>query len=355
MRRQRTPSHAPLEFSRKLRMSLCVGGKAALPVGLARRARFARVPGGADLRGDLERLGRPAEARAGRGDLCRPEGGTVYLVSARLVGAAVTDHGLAAHERRPATVLARLRERRLDGRSVVAGDLAYDTPAVGLKAPRGVIGEPVLDAAVDADAVVVVDRHQFRQPQRSGKRARFVADAFHQTTVTHEYPRSVVDDRVARPIEFRGQELLGERHADRIGQPLPEWARGGFHPGRDSDLRMSGSLAVQLTKALQLFQRQRITGEVEQRIQQHRTVTIGKHEAVAVGPERIGGIVLQVPPPEHLGDVRHPQGHAGMTAVGGLDRVDREKAQRVAQFPPLDGLGSDLGIHAASLPATRVS
>src|SRR6184192_4099343 len=200
-----------------------------------------------------------------------------------------------------------IREGRLDGRGVVAGDLAYDTPAVGLKAPRGVIGEPMLDAAVDADAVVVVDRHQFRQPQCSGERARFVADAFHQTTVTHEYPRSVVDDRVARPIEFRGQELLGERHADRIGQPLPEWARGGFHPGRDSDLRMSGSLAVQLTKALQLFQRQRITGEVEQRIQQHRTVTIGKHEAVAVGPERIGGIVLQVPPPEHLGDVRHPQ------------------------------------------------
>src|SRR5438046_2128809 len=165
---------------------------------------------------------------------------------------------------------ARLREGRLDGRGVVAGDLAYDTPAVGLKAPRGVIGEPMLDAAVDADAVVVVDRHQFRQPQCSGERARFVADAFHQTTVTHEYPRSVVDDRVARPIEFRGQELLGERHADRIGQPLPEWAGGGFHPGRDSDLRTAGSLAVQLTKALQFFQRQGITGEVQQSIQQDR-------------------------------------------------------------------------------------
>src|SRR2546423_1508643 len=135
----------------------------------------------------------------------------------------------------------------------------------------------------------------------------------------------------------------------------PGTSRMTRQPSASKRLGMSGSLAVQLTKALQLFQRQRITGEVEQRIQQHRTVTIGKHEAVAVGPERIGGIVLQVPPPEHLGDVRHPQGHAGMTAVGGLDRVDREEAQRVAQFPPLDGLGSDLGIHAASLPATRVS
>src|SRR5947207_15601763 len=116
-------------------MSLCVGGKAALPGALARRARLAGAPGGADLRGDLERLGRPAQVRAGRGDLCGPEGGAMYLVSARLVGAAVTDHGLAAHERRPGTVLARLRGGRLHGRGLVAGDLAYATPAVGLTAP----------------------------------------------------------------------------------------------------------------------------------------------------------------------------------------------------------------------------
>src|SRR5204863_7520611 len=119
------------------------------------------------------------QVRAGRGDLCRPEGGAVYLVSAGLVGAAVTDHGLAAHERRAATVLARLREGRLDGRGVVAGDLAYDTPAVGLKAPRGVIGEPMLDAAADADAVFVEDRPKIRHRQPSGRRARFAADAFH--------------------------------------------------------------------------------------------------------------------------------------------------------------------------------
>src|SRR3984893_6464248 len=37
-----------------------------------------------------------------------------------------------------------------------------------------------------------------------------------------------------------------------------------------------------------------------------------------------------------------------MTAVGGLHGVDREKAQRVAQFPPLNGLRSHLSIHAAA-------
>src|SRR5207253_3934599 len=45
-------------------------------------------------------------------------GRAVHLVRVRLVGAAVADHGLAAHERRPVALLARLAERRLDGRAV---------------------------------------------------------------------------------------------------------------------------------------------------------------------------------------------------------------------------------------------
>src|SRR3984893_7131824 len=98
---RRTATHAPLDFSRELRMSLGVGGKAALPLGLARRARRARVPGGPDLPGNLERPGCPTQARAGCGDLCRAEGGTVYIVCARLVGAAVTDPRPSAHGWRP--------------------------------------------------------------------------------------------------------------------------------------------------------------------------------------------------------------------------------------------------------------
>src|ERR1700674_4107402 len=95
-----------------------------------RRTRRSGVPGGPDFPGNLERSGRPTQARAGCGGLCRAKGGTVYIVCARLVGAAVTDHGPAAHERRPATVLARLRQGCPDGRSVVAGGVAYDTTHV---------------------------------------------------------------------------------------------------------------------------------------------------------------------------------------------------------------------------------
>ena len=35
-------------------------------------------------------------------------------------------------------------------------------------------------------------------------------------------------------------------------------------------------------------------GEVQQRIQQHGTVAVGEHETVAVGPQRVGRVVLEV-------------------------------------------------------------
>ena len=214
----------------------------------------------------------------------------------------------------------------------------------------GEIGRPV-----DRDRIVVPEDDQLVELEMPGEPQRFVADPFHQAAVAEEDVRVVIDDVMAVAVELGGEQLLGERHADGIGQPLPKRARGGFHPGRDSDLRMPGGFAVQLTKALQFFQRQCITAEVQQRIQQHRSVTIGQYEAVAVGPERIGRIVLQVPAPQHFSDFRHPQRHAGMTAVGGLHGVDGEKAQRIAQFPPLNGLRSDLSTHAARLPTVRVA
>ena len=47
----------------------------------------------------------------------------------------------------------------------------------------------------------------------------------------------MIDDRVAGPVEFRRQQLLGQRHADRIGEPLAERTGGGLHARRDADFR----------------------------------------------------------------------------------------------------------------------
>ncbi len=53
--------------------------------------------------------------------------------------------------------------RAFDGVSVVTVHAAHHVPAVGFKAFRGVVGEPAFNVAVDGDAVVIIERHQFTQ------------------------------------------------------------------------------------------------------------------------------------------------------------------------------------------------
>ena len=52
------------------------------------------------------------------------------------------------------------------------------------------------------------------------------------------------------PVELRGEQPLGERHADRVGEALAERTGRGLDAGRDADLRVAGRLRVQLAEAL---------------------------------------------------------------------------------------------------------
>jgi hypothetical protein len=97
---------------------------------------------------------------------------------------------------------------------------------------------------------------------------------------------------------------------------------------------------MQLPKVRDLLHRQVIPREVQQCVEQHRSVAVGEHEAVAVGPMRIGGIVPQIVVPQDLGDLRHAHRHAGMAGVRLLHRVHGERTDRVGEF--------DTGIHPDS-------
>ena len=73
-------------------------------------------------------------------------------------------------------------------------------------------------------------------------------------------------------------------------------------------------------------------GEVQHRVEQHRGVAHGEHEAVAVGPDGIVGVEAEVALPELVGHGGHGHGRPGMAGVGllhgvhgqGPDGVDRE-------------------------------
>jgi len=70
-------------------------------------------------------------------------------------------------------------------------------------------------------------------------------------------------------------------------------------------------------------------GQMEHRIEQHRGVAIREDEAVAVRPDRVGGVEAEEALPERVGDGGHRHRRSGMARVRLLDRVDRQRANRV--------------------------
>ena len=180
---------------------------------------------------------------------------------------------------------------------------------------------------VDRDVIVVVEHDELVQPQMAGERDRFLADAFHQVAVGGEHISGVIDDIAA---EHRGEVALGDRHADRIGEALAERPGGGFDAGRVRVLGMAGRERAELTEALDLLDRHlRIAEEIKQRIEQHRAVAGGQHEAVAVGPGRIGGIEFEKLAEQHGRDIGCAHRQAGMPGLGLLDGVHRQRADGV--------------------------
>ncbi len=257
----------------------------------------ARIPCCINMLGNLERRVVPADMRTGRGDLRIAQCSTVHVMRAFLVRRAGTDDGLAADQRG-------LVGNRLGGldcgvecNGVVTLHVGDHMPAISFETLGGVIGEPGADMAVNGNIVVVPERNQLAQAPGSGQRARLVGYPFHHAAVAHEHVSVVVDDFVARFVEFIGQQLLGHCHAHRIGDALSERAGGGFHAGCVTVLGMTGRLGMQLTETFQFIHRQSVAGQMQQRIEQHRTVAIGKHKAVAVCPKRVCRVMAKMAVP----------------------------------------------------------
>ena len=144
------------------------------------------VPGAVGRLGDDERLVRPAERGARGFDLVGAERLAMRLGAAAAVRRAAADAGAGDDQRRLGRALLGLHDRRIDGGDVMAIERADDLPAVGVEALGRVVDEPGLDAAVDADAVVVVERDELVQLPCRGQRAGLVAHAFHQAAVAEK-------------------------------------------------------------------------------------------------------------------------------------------------------------------------
>ncbi|EXI65582.1 MAG: hypothetical protein AW08_03102 [Candidatus Accumulibacter adjunctus] len=324
-------AHAAAELGSQFGKGFRVGGEAPLPVALEEAAAGTAIPLCVNLDGNLERRVRPADVGARRSDFGGSERCAVCIVAARLVGRTKADPRPAADQRRPLALAARSQQRLVDRLRVVAVDVGDHPPAVGREALPAIVGEPAGDVAIDRNAVVVVDGDQLAEPEGAGERARLVRDALHQAAVADEDVGRVVDDFVPGPVELGGEDPFGDRHADGVGQPLPERPGRRLDAGCVPDLGMTRCPRAELAELLQVVEREVIAAEMQQRIEQHRAVPVREDEAVTIRPARIGRVVAQVATPEHFRDFGHPHRHPGVTGVGLLHRVHGEGADDTGQ------------------------
>ena len=86
---------------------------------------------------------------------------------------------------------------------------------------------------------------------------------------------------------------------------------------------------MQLAEVFQIFDAEIVAGQVQQGVDQHGAVTVGKNEAVAVEPLRIGRVVFHVAVPQYLGDVRHTHWGARVAGIRLLHRVHAQSTDGV--------------------------
>ena len=173
----------------------------------------------------------------------------------------------------------------------------------------------------------------------TGQRGRLGGDALHHVAVAAQRVDVVVEELVAGAVEVRRLPLGRDRHADRGRDALTERPGRRLDARRPAVLRMPRAARVDLAEALDVLERDRQlaeplvggvdrlhAGEVQQRVEQRRGVADREHEAVAAGPDRVVRVEAQEVLPERVGDGRHRHRRAGMTGVGGLHGVHRERA-----------------------------
>ncbi|MBV6465850.1 MAG: hypothetical protein PGMFKBFP_01136 [Anaerolineales bacterium] len=209
---------------------------------------------------------------------------------------------------------------------VVSVRHVLDVPAVGFEAFAAVFGEGQIGGAVNRDVVVVVKIDEFAELEMSRQRCGFGGDALHQIAVGDDGVDEVVEQfgGVDRR-EVRG----GDGHAHAGGESLPERTGGHFHAGSQSVFGMAGRAAAPLTEVLQLVEREAVAGEMQERVEQHRTVSARKEEAVASRPFGVVRVVAQVTRPDDEGHGGRAHRQSGMSRIGLLDRVGGEETDGV--------------------------
>jgi len=282
------------------------------------------------ITGDKEAvLAWPSQSFFRQFDLIFTERAAMRRARALLVGAAITYDG--AYGNQAGLCLHGLRrfDSLADRADVVAIGNADDLPAHGLIALRDVFGEGHGCFAVQCDLIVVIKENQLAQPPVTGERRCLDADAFHEVAIADQRIGAVIDHGIAAAIEIMRQIGFGQRQPDCRCRALSAWAGGGFDADCVAIFRMSGGAAAPLAEVFEVIQRDIETGQMQQGIQQHGSVSGAKDKAVTIGPLGIFGVKAQVVHPQRISHWRRAHRQARMPAVGFLHRIHRQGADGI--------------------------
>ncbi len=125
------------------------------------------------------------------------------------------------------------------------------------------------------------------------------------------------------------QPAFGNGHAHGVGETLPERSGGGLDTGSQSVFGMARSFTLPLAKTFQFIKRKVVAGQMQHAVKQHRGMSPGQHEPVAIGPGRVAGIVTQELFPEPISNRGQSHRGARVTGVGLLYPVHRQRADRI--------------------------
>ena len=279
-----------------------------------------------DFGGDFELVVRPAHRGLHRGDVLLAER---FAVGARfaLLGRAFGD--VRAHDDEGRLFRFGLRgfDGNADGIHILAVVHGDHLPAVSCIARGYVLRKGGRGIALDGDAVAVIERDELAELLRAGKACGFGSRAFHHAAVAHEHKGVVIHDGETFAVELRGHVRFRHRHADGHRKALAERARCGFHACGVAVFRVAGRAAAGLAEVFEVIHREAVSVKVKQRVFQHGSMPCGKHEAVPPEPGRVLRVVLHLFP-ERICHRSGADGHAGVAAVGLLDGIRREHADR---------------------------
>ena len=146
----------------------------------------------------------------------------------------------------------------------------------------------------------------------SGQTCSLLRDAFHQVAVADDGIDMVGHDVKSGPVVVGRQPLFGNGHTHAVGKSLSQRTSRGLDPGRVAVFRVAGCLAAPLAKVFQLLQGQIVTGQMEQGVEQHRTVAGAENKAITIRPFGICRTVAKMPAPERQRGCGHAHWQAGV-------------------------------------------